>query len=140
MNCSHNNMTQLPLKFLPDTEQLVMDGNNLDNLWKIRADFRDMKIIDLKQSNIHQISVEAFKVLCSKAKMLKLSGNNIKQLPSFLRTTNNETQLWLSNNPYECNCDMMWMSDWLQNATNVMDRDSITCGTGKWNGKLSKIK
>ncbi len=137
LNCSHNNMTQLPSEVVPGTELLIMTGNDINKLESV--DTSPVKIIkfDLQESNIHHIGDKAMKNLLSGTDSLKLSKNRIKQLPSFLSIAKYKTKLWLSDNPYECNCDMLWMKDWLLNASNVMDAENITCGSEHWKGTYS---
>ncbi len=133
VNCSYNNMTQMPNAILPDTEQLIMAGNNLQNMEYIHKNWTHLATIDLQRSNITQISSVALKTLLLIADKVVLSNNKLKEVPGVLQT-NLQTQIWLSNNPFLCNCDMMWMRDLLQNATNVMEKGKITCAGGKWNG------
>ena len=131
-------MTQLPNAILPDTEQLIMAGNNLQNLDYIHNNWTHLATIDLQRSNVTQISSIALKTLLSLADKVLLSNNRLKEVPGVLQT-NLQTQIWLSNNPFLCTCDMMWMRDWLQNASNVMDKANITCAGGRWNGKRQLI-
>ncbi len=131
MDCSDNNMTSLPPQVLPNTEQLVMIGNNLGNLTFINKAFTFMKTIDLRRSNVQKITSEALDAFSTKT--------NVHQLPNKQEASVIQTKLWLSNNPFICNCDMMWMKDWLQNATNVLDRENVTCGPGEWNGNCKQF-
>ncbi len=136
VNCSHNNMTQIPDKLLPDTEQLIMAGNNIEKLVYISKDFQHLKLVDLQRNNISEIGLEAQNTLLSHTNNLVLSHNNLQKVSSVLQS-NVHTQIWLSNNPFLCTCDMMWMSEWLQNASDVMDKANITCAGGRWNRKRS---
>ncbi len=137
MNCSHNNMTQLPDKLLPNTQQLLLAGNNMRNINHIPEGLIHMEKVDMRDNNLKQISAEALETFMSLSDNLILSDNTLQEVPTVLQA-NKETQIWLSNNPFLCNCDMMWMRDWLQNVTNVMDKLNITCGEGKWNGEVQK--
>ncbi len=134
VNCSHKNITQLPNAILPDTEQLIMAGNHLNELTFVSKDLTDTKIVDLQHCNIHEISSTALPLLLMHTHTLKMSHNMLTKVPSLLHTTHFQTKLWLANNQFECNCDMMWMRDWLLNATNVMDKENILCFGGPWNG------
>ncbi len=129
-------MTQLPVFLLPNTEQLIMTGNDLKAINHVSKDFPHLKTIDMERSNISEISTLALQALLSHSQNLKLSGNKIHHMSSVLHTGGNQTNLWFSRNPLQCNCDMMWMKDWLVNATNVMDKENITCVGGKWNGRI----
>ncbi len=134
MDCSFNNMTTLPEKLLPGTELLVMTGNNLGNLDSVPENFPEIKQLDLNGSNIKTISDEAFNVILTKTDKLYLSNNKLGQVPYLLQEQKIETQLWLTDNLFDCDCDMMWMRDWLLNATNVVEKEKIICTSGKWKG------
>ncbi len=134
VNCSYNNMTQLSQKLLSDTEQLEMIGNNFEVLNFINIDFASMKILDLQRCNIQQISDETLETLLSHVDVLKLSSNKLHQVPDILQKNKN-TKIWFGDNPFECNCNMMWMRDWLLNDTNVLDKEHIFCTGGPWKGK-----
>ncbi len=136
MNCSFNNMTTLPDILLPRTKLLMMSGNHLGHLDSVPENFPEIKELYLNRSNIKKISDGVLKILLGKTKHLHLSNNNMRQISSLLQEENFHTRLWLSENPYDCNCDMMWMRDWLQNASNVMNKENITCSTGRWKGKV----
>ncbi len=139
VNCSYNNMTTLPAKLLPRTELLIMTGNNLGNLDSVPENFPKINVLYLNKSSIKTISDGALKILLNKTENLYLSNNNLKEISSLLQAENVRTNLWLSENPYNCNCDMMWMRDWLLNATIVKDKGNVTCGGGEWQGKCCKI-
>ena len=131
-------MTQIPDKLLTDTEQLIMAGNNIEKLDYINKDLQHLKLVDLQRNNISKIGLEAQKTLLSHADNLVLSHNSLQKVSSILQS-DFQTQVWLSNNPFLCNCGMMWMHDWLQNASNVMEKANITCAGGKWNGEKSYL-
>ncbi len=127
-------MTKLPTEIIPRTEQLIMIHNNIELIKSVDTHLVDIETLNLQASNITHITDEAMKALVFKRKTVILKENKLKIIPSSIQTTAFSTNLWLGDNPYECNCDMMWMRDWLLNATNVRDRDNITCSSGKWKG------
>ncbi len=134
VNCSHKNMTQLPDNLLPNTEQLIMVGNDLKTINSVAKDLPHLVSLDLEKCNISEISTQALQALLLYSDNLKLSNNKLQGISSIIKTTKYNTTIWLSKNIFECNCNIMWMRDWLLNATNVMDKDNITCVGGKWNG------
>ncbi len=135
VDCSDKNMTQLPTKVLPRTEQLNMSGNNIGELQTVDEGLVNVTTINLQATNITQITDQAMKTLVLNRETVRLNGNMLQQVPSLLQALKFQTTIWLSNNPFVCDCDMMWMRDWLLNATNVGDRDNITCYSGKWKGQ-----
>ena len=60
-------------------------------------------------------------------KDLDISGNNLKEIPKIITKDNKTNKMWISYNPYECNCDMLWMKDWLTETEKVMDKNNVTC-------------
>ncbi len=136
LDCSFNNMTYFPQHVLPRTEQLIMDGNKLDKLENENHMLAEVKMFKFKNCNIKSVQEATLKSLLQNAKVLDMRSNKLTSLSSFFETQRMETKLWLGNNPYECNCDMIWISVWLQNATNIMDKENISCA-GKWKGRTS---
>ncbi len=134
MDCRHNNMTNLPDNVVMGTEHLSMEGNNIRALRLVKQELIQVKVFDLKFSGITTIGDAAMQNLLVSTQELILTHNNLHVLPMSIQAAQNQTKLWLGDNPYECNCDMMWMRDWLLNATNVMDRDNMTCASGEWKG------
>ncbi len=134
MNCSHNNMTLLPSEILPRTEQIIMAGNKLGVLDTVNENLTNIKRFDLQNSGITDTSQSTFDIFEHHASSVNLFHNEMLNLPQTIKTQARKVKLWLSGNPYECNCGMMWMKDWLMNASNVVDRENITCGNGKWKG------
>ncbi len=141
MNCSFSNMTQFPDEILPRTQQLIMTGNNLEMFYLPynKSDILYLKTMDLVNNSIRGFDEASFKALLLSGISLKLSGNNLKEIPAKIADFNLTADIWLGRNPYECHCDMMWMRDWLQNASHVMDRDEIKCGPGKYQGMQTAI-
>ncbi len=134
MDCSDQGMVDFPGEIQPLTDKLILSGNNIKHLQNMDNNLTQVKQLDFENNDIDHISNKSFKMLLSNVNKLNLKRNNLRRLPILLQTST-KTQLWLGHNPYKCNCDMMWMRDWLQNATNVMDKDNITCGPGKWKGE-----
>ncbi len=140
MNCSFNNMTKLPDQVLPRTELLIMTGNNLEHLDSVPGNFPQMMELDLNDSNIKTIDDKVLEMLLMKTEKLYLSNNVFKAIPSLIQVEKTHTELWLLDNPFDCNCDMMWMRDWLLNTTNVVEKDKIVCASGKWKGVCDMCK
>ncbi len=141
MDCSNKDLSELPQTIIPSTEKLIMKGNKLGMLETVDNQLSQIAIFQLDSSGITRISDYAMRRLLQKSDEIILSWNNLTVFPTSIQEMENKTKLWLGDNPYECNCDMMWMRDWLLNATNVMDKDRITCASGEWKGKaMDSIK
>ncbi len=135
VDCSNRNLTSFLQKILPQTEQIIYSGNNIEILDSVTISLVSVSKIDLQRNNIQSITEEVLAVMLSGVYSLNLSGNKFQKLSRKQLETNYQTQLWLADNPYDCNCDMMWMRDWLQLAGNVRDSENMTCGAGKWRGE-----
>ena len=75
----------------------------------------------------------------NRTKFLNLARNNLKTFPKTFSVTN-LTQVHLAGNPIDCNCEMLWLANWL-NATDphsgnriVKDYYQVVCIGGEWNG------
>ena len=75
-------------------------------------------------------------VIIKNVKSLDITGNNLKEIPKIISKENITNKLWISNNPYECNCDMLWMKDWLIDTENVVDKNKVKCSRSKEKGKV----
>ncbi len=137
VNCSFNNMSRLPDEVIHRTEQLIVNGNNLGVLETLNDNLTHVNVFNLERSDISYVTEEAMKMFLSKANVLSLAHNKMKSSPRSVAENKTQTQLWLGDNPYDCNCHMMWMRDWLLNATNVMDKDNFKCAAGKYKGTCS---
>ncbi len=97
--------------------------------------------LDLKGSKLSNICDDTldFVLHTSNLKWLSLAQNNLTKISQkFQLSANNLDKLWLAGNPFHCDCDMIWMIDWIGNATApsggrlVQDYQDITCVSGLW--------
>ena len=101
---------------------------------------RNITLLDLSSNNITQIDETVMKVIVENVKSLDIRGNKMHTLPRTITDINGTSKLWISNNPYECNCEMLWMKDWLINSGNVINKKNVTCSGSKVKGKINCIK
>ena len=97
--------------------------------------FSNVTYIDLNISNVTAISGDIMTKLLKNKTYLNIAKNSLKYLPWEIEGAGNGTELWIGGNLYECNCDMLWMRDWLVTASAVRDRDHAVCTTGKMKGQ-----
>ena len=124
---------------LDDTDWLLLSGNNLGSLNKAPDYLENMTMLNLSSSNITDIDQKVVEVITKNIKHLDISRNILKRLPQEITNMNSTGELWISGNPYECNCYMLWMKDWLMGTGNVMDMEKVTCLTGKTKGKVNHV-
>ena len=138
LNCSDTNMTSLTKVRIPnETMWLIAKYNHMPNLqWS--ESLKSIQHFDLQNSSVCHINDEFFSKITTikTAKFLNLANNKLKNFPKNLKGTN-FSQVYLAGNPIDCNCDMLWLTNWL-NATDVRrivkDYKRVLCAGGKWNG------
>ena len=135
-NCRNKGLTSLPDTVLKDTDWLLLSGNNLGSLNKAPDYLENITLVNLSSSNIKDVDTKVMEAMIKSVKHLDIRGNKLIEIPQIIAEAKNTTQLWISDNPYQCNCDMIWMKDWLINTHSVQDKEIVTCLTGKTNGKI----
>ena len=134
-DCRNKGLTSLPETVLKNTDWLLMSGNNLGSLNKAPDYLENITLLNLSSSNIREIDERMMKANFESVKYLDIRRNYLKEIPQMITKTNNISKLWLSDNPFECHCDMLWMKDWLIDARNVQDKDNVTCLHNKVKGE-----
>ena len=127
-------MSNLPETILEGTDWLLLSGNNLGSLNKAPDYLENITLLNLSSSKITEIDAKTTAVMIKYVRHLDIRRNNLRDLPQTMKTTNVTNELYISENPYECNCDNLWMKDWLTNASYVIDRDNVTCSNGNLKG------
>ena len=67
---------------------------------------------------------------------LNLARNKLTGIPSKIQGLHYLQKIWLSGNPFHCDCSMLWMIGWLNNFTTstgrhiVVDYQDIRCHSG----------
>ena len=116
--CSSSTVQMLPSSVLQFTDKLVVQNTNIPDLCRTFNYFHTIQAIDLRKNSISTIC---------KSYADKLENFSI----------NSRFQsLWLSENPFYCDCFMIWMIKWLNNFIvqgkhAVVDYRNVTCGRGK---------
>ncbi|XP_075722956.1 toll-like receptor 8 isoform X2 [Rhipicephalus microplus] len=127
VNCSSATAGRIPRVLPESTTQLDLSGNGLrllDDVIKTAAPH--LEVLVLKDNALISINVTSIPLTVNH---LDLRGNKLKRLPLFLVTQLNLTSIWLSGNPYTCDCDDYLFRRWLQAHGNmVRDSNDIMCG------------
>ena len=136
-DCTNKGLTRLPNEVQLGTDWVILTGNNLGQISMVTW-LSNVTHIDLSFSNVTAISNDVMsKLVKNNKKYLSIARNNLKYVPREIEGAGNGTELWIGGNPYECNCDMLWMRDWLVSTTAVRDRDDAVCNTGNMKGRCS---
>ena len=111
-------MTSLTELQIPnETMWLVAKSNSIPYLqWSGNLDV--IQHLDLQNSSVVNIADDFFLKITAikKTSFLNLANNNLKTFPKTLNGTN-FSEVCLAGNPIDCNCDMLWFTEFL-NTTN----------------------
>ncbi|CAL4131800.1 unnamed protein product [Meganyctiphanes norvegica] len=147
LELGHNRLDHIPshaLAKLHNLRQLDLDSNKIGIVEEdaFRGFGDTIKYILLDKNHIQKIPELSFIDLHS-LEWLKLSHNDLKQLTedSVQPILDTLTHIDISNNPLICNCDLLWLRQWLanpNNADNVESIDEHRCTSS--DGKAHAIK
>ena len=138
-DCDRKNLTLLPKDVLYQTNWILASGNNLGDIHLVETYMENVTHLNISNSHVSHITDVAIKFILTNIKTFDLSSNALEILPRSIMETNNDTKLWISDNPYDCNCDMMWMRDWLVITTGVLDKENVICAKGKMIGSMHEF-
>ncbi|KAK8759396.1 hypothetical protein V5799_002971 [Amblyomma americanum] len=120
VNFSSAELNRLPQALPENTTELGMRDKHLEN---IDASFKNVaphgEVLSLRNNLISRLSANS---LPSKLHSLDLRGNTINKPPHVLVLERNLTSLWLSGNPFQCECDDYAFKQWLDAHDNVLLR------------------
>lgn len=113
-NCSQSTLVSLP-DIPKHTDTFIFTGSNISTVSRKFIEqlsfHKSLETIDLRQNKIRQIEY---------SKQINMS--NIKEL-------------FLSGNPFHCDCEITWMIPWLNNFSNIVkDYKQVKCGKGRFKG------
>ncbi len=138
-DCSANNIDSLPDRIQNQTDWLILRGSNITNLCDFPHYMQTMKHLDMRKSaHNSKICANFFDNIKSKGnpKSLNLSQNRLRSLPKNVEESGVK-ELWIGGNPYQCDCHMIWMRDWLLGLstsssaqTVVPDYKQAICASG----------
>ena len=137
-DCENQKLKIIPSTVLQDTDHLLLSGNNLGSLNKAPDYLNSITLLNLSSSNITNIDETVMKVITQNIKSLDIRKNNLKFLSELIAKENKTNKVWISDNPFECNCDMIWMKDWLMDTDTVLDKKNVKCSGSKLKGKVNQ--
>ncbi|CAH2220337.1 nyctalopin [Pelobates cultripes] len=117
-----NELPENSFKGLRKLKLLNMGGNfitNVSNVWF--QDLFELEVLYLDRNKISYIEEGAFENLTSLV-ALHLNSNNLATLPfDVFRPVYFIGRLFLFKNPWECDCRIEWLKDWMDNYKLVRD-------------------
>ncbi len=129
-NCQNRELTAIPEKLEPGSQWVNLKFNNITGISGHLNQFENVLQIELAHNNIGFIGSESMAQLIS-MEYIDLSHNNLSSLPKTIEKAPNSSLLKIGNNPYKCDCDILWMTNWLLHAKRGhVDFYDTKCGYG----------
>ena len=137
-------MTQLsfPKTILEDTDWFIMKNSKITQLCYWFSYLNNLPYLSVNENNIKIICESfIFNLQKSRCAWLDLSYNRLTKLPKNVQQLKNLQKIWISRNPYHCDCSMTWMIKWLNNFTTsngehvIKDYKDVTCNSGMMVGR-----
>ena len=138
-NCSNSDSISLPQFVLRETNWLLMENSevntfflttNISNTIKY-LNMHNSKVMSIPEEFLHQVNAS------TTLKWLDLSYNRLPAIPEKFKTLKNIEKVWLGGNPFNCDCKMVWMIEWLNNFKTptgehkIVDYEKLFCKSGK---------
>ena len=120
-NCSSTNAKILPSEanFPNGTDWLDVSDNRLNLLCGHHPYLKKIQSFFLTNNNISEICDNTLNTLKhGKLEILEQSHNQLSGLPRLIQNVTSLRQIWLLDNPFKCDCDMLWMKNWMENFNN----------------------
>ena len=114
----------LPVTVSDNTQWFLADSIHLTDLCEYHDYFEKTTVLSLTNNKVTRIC---------KSLVDKMTNDTES-------TLNQRGHIWLSGNPFHCDCEMTWMTDWLNTFTIssgehiVADYRNLTCQTGSMKG------
>ncbi|XP_034241259.1 immunoglobulin domain and leucine-rich repeat-containing protein 2 [Thrips palmi] len=134
LNISDNPLSVLPARifqYSPQLETLWIDTTNIEVVEKHTFNgLRNLKELSMKDNmHLEDLEDKMFDDI-KKLNYLDLSRNNLTTLPHSLGTLKNLTNLNISQNPWMCDCRMVWFPSWLEPKKNMtFERSNLRCAS-----------
>ena len=125
--CHNKGLTKIPDSVVMDTDWLILSGNNFGSINNYTEYLNTITLLNLSSSNIDYIDDIVMESILQNVKQFDIRKNKLTKLPKSIVKASRDTKLWISGNPYECSCDMLWMRDWLLSSNSVIDKENVTC-------------
>ena len=146
-SCSGPHRTSLPVTSPRFSNWIEVKETNVKELCGaypyLQPDAINIRSLSLKGSSVSKICDDTLDSILHTPNLisLDLSQNSLTLLSQkFQSDSNNLDRLLLGGNPYNCRCDMIWMADWIVNATTssgarlVKDYETVKCDHGLLQG------
>ena len=150
-NCSSLNLYTLPQSAPNFTNWILLENNNINKIYDFRDYLSEAHFLHLGGNMLSSINDSFLLNLQIKKTItwLKLARNRLTGMPTKIQELTYLQKIWLSGNPFHCDCSIIWMIGWLNNFTTsvgnhiVVDYQDVICHSGTAVGipiyKLDKV-
>ena len=128
-NCSFLGLSEVPSNLPNYTNWLFLSGNNIYSLSENVSSLPFLSFlttVDLSQNNLHHISDKIFN-LFTHCYSLDVSNNNLTTLSENVQNIKSLKNLKISGNTFRCQCNNLWIRDWLKRSEITNDYPNVTC-------------
>ena len=122
-----------------------MDNTSITSLCDSSEFWKNISVLSFSGSRMNQLCDAFVNTLVSsrKIKLLDIKNSQLSHISKTFEDFKFIQEIWLSGNPFHCDCEMIWMMQWLNNSSKsasqqhvVMDYKEMKCHTGMMTGKL----
>ena len=115
--CSSMVTNTLPSSVPAYTNCVLLDNNKINNISP--AGYLDaVTFLSLQNNTISNIPDSFIRTFNNNnMKWIKLADTKLTTVPKQMQNLTNLNKIWLSGNPFHCDCEMTWMIGWLNNFT-----------------------
>ena len=128
-NCSFLGLSEVPFNLPNYTNWLFLSGNNIYSLGENVSSLPFLSFLTtvaLSQNKLNHISEKIFS-LFTHCYSLDISNNNLTTLSENLQNIKSLQSVKISGNPYKCQCENLWIRDWLKESKIANDYLNVTC-------------
>ena len=132
-DCSISGLKQIPSSLPKDLDWLILFKNNITDFGK---NFRELPFLphistlNAKENGLMNISSDFIEIFINSSKLasLDISSNKLVTLPANIQNITSLKILSLSGNSFTCNCDNIWMKDWILIKSHIIQNyKNATC-------------
>ncbi|XP_070570993.1 carboxypeptidase N subunit 2-like [Ptychodera flava] len=128
---SNNDLKDIPMTILAmyaNLTELYLDNNKIETVPAAAlASCSLIRNVYLEHNNISQISKDAFNGL-NNLRSIDLSNNSLTALPEgIFSSVEDSVVVRLNDNPWVCDCRILWLSKWLRDNNNLYNDTGPYC-------------
>ena len=142
-DCSHGD--RFPVRVPYNTNWLICSNSNISNFPNNIPYLENITKINISSNYLHTIPENILSMDFKELKTLDVSNNRFSSIPKKLEQLDTLEEVYISDNPIYCNCDMLWLISWmnkfLPDGTRIVrDYEKVKCSTGKQIYKLTAVE